>query len=90
MHILTFNYTKTDGKKSKRVIAVHNTPQKLYAGTDISTLSMEDQALYAIKVQKAKDAYLEVVKHINDEFDLNYNFRQFKPELMSEIVEEHI
>lgn len=90
MKTLTFKYTKADGKQSNRTIVVSNEPTKLYAGTDISSLSMEDQALYINAVNVAKEDYLDKLKAINNSFDLNFNYRQFKPECMSDIVEEDI
>lgn len=90
MKIITFTYTKADGKQSDRVLAVSAEPTKLFAGTDISSLNDEDQVSYANEMQLAKDVYLEATKKINDAYDLNFNFRQFKPELMANVVEEDI
>lgn len=90
MNILNFKYTKSDGKVSERVLLTHATPSKFYSGTDISSLDMEDQVAYAQAVQAAKDIYLETVKALNDKYDLNFNFRQFDPSKMTELVEEEI
>lgn len=90
MNILTFKYTKADGKESNRVLVVSAEPTKLYAGTDISSLEPYDMALYAEKVNKAKEAYLVALESINEEFDMNFNYRQFKPECMSNITKEEV
>lgn len=90
MRTLTFKYTKADGKVSKRVLLVSAEPTKLYAGTDISSLSDEDQVAYINDVAEAKELYLQMIKSLNDKYDLNFNFRQFKPENMSDIVEDDI
>lgn len=90
MKIISFKYTKTDGKQSDRTLLVSAEPTKLYAGTDITSLDAEDQVSYVNEVQLAKDMYLEMLKNINNTYDLNFNFRQFKPEAMAEIVEEDI
>lgn len=90
MKTLTFKYTKADGKVSDRVLLVSAEPNKFYAGTDISSLDMEAQVAYIQSVQRAKEAYLEAIKAINDEFDVNYNFRQFDPAKMSDVVDEDI
>ncbi len=90
MQILTFKYTKPDGKVSERVLLTHGAPSKLWSGTDITALDDESQVAYAQAVQQAKDKYLEAVKELNDRFDLNHSFRQFKPEAMSEVIEEEI
>lgn len=88
MNIISFNYKKADGKVSARTLAVSAEPTKLFAGTDISSLSQEDQAAYINAVAELKDIYLEAVKAMNDKFDLNHNYRQFKPENMTDIVRE--
>jgi hypothetical protein len=90
MKIITFKYTKADGKQSDRTLLVSAEPTKLYAGTDITSLDAEDQVSYVNEVQLAKDVYLEMLKNINNTYDLNFNYRQFKPEAMAEIVEEDI
>jgi hypothetical protein len=90
MKIISFDYTKADGKTSKRTLVVSAEPTTLYAGTDISSLDAEDQVCYANEVQLAKDVYLEMLKNINNTYDLNFNYRQFKPDGMKNIVEEEI
>lgn len=90
MKIISFKYTKADGKQSARTLLVSAEPTKLYAGTDITSLSAEEQVQYINEVQLAKDVYLESLKRINDTYDLNFNYRQFKPESMTDAVEEDI
>ena len=90
MKILSFNYTKADGKVSQRTVLISAEPTSLYAGTDISSLDEEDQALYIAEAQRIKDAYLEMLKNLNNTYDLNFNYRQFKPENMANIEEEII
>jgi hypothetical protein len=88
MKIISFDYTKADGKVSKRTVVVTAEPTHLYAGTDISSLNDEDQALYINEYIKIKDIYLEMLKNLNSTYDLNFNYRQFKPENMKIIEEE--
>ena len=90
MKIISFKYTKADGKQSDRTLLVSAEPTTLYAGTDISSLDAEDQVCYVNEVQLAKDVYLEMLKNINNTYDLNFNYRQFKPEQMANIEEELI
>lgn len=90
MKTLTFKYTKADGKVSDRVVLITAEPTKLYAGTDISSLDMQDQVRYIHAVQRAREDYLEQIKELNEEFDLNFNYRQFDPAKMSDIVTEDI
>lgn len=90
MKILSFDYKDAKGKDSKRVLMVSAEPTTLYAGTDISSLNDGDQVAYIEYVELAKEKYLEALKDINHQFDLNFNYRQFKPESMTNIVEEEI
>lgn len=90
MNILTFKYTKADGKESQRTLVVSAEPTKLYAGTDISELEPCDMVMYCEELQKAKEEYLAAVTDINAQFDLNHSYRQFKPECMSNIVKESL
>jgi hypothetical protein len=90
MNILTFTYTKALDSVSERVLVVSAEPNKMYKGTDISSLSMEDQAEYIDELSAAKEMYLDFVKHINNKYDLNFNFRQFDPAKMTNIVREDI
>lgn len=90
MHILTFKYTKSDGSVSTRTISILGTPTKLVSGVDISSLSMEDQAVYALRMDEIKAKFDEEAARINEVFDLKYNYRQFKPECMSDRVSETI
>ena len=90
MKTITFNYTKADGKQSNRVVVLSNEPNKFYSGTDITELDVEEQGAYIADVALAKEIYLEILKNINDKYDLNHNYRQFKPEGMSDIVVDTI
>jgi len=90
MNILTFKYTKADGKESNRTIVVSTEPTKLYSGIDISSLEPYDMALYAEQVNAAKNIYLDTIAQLNVDFDMNFNYRQFKPECMSNIIKEEI
>lgn len=86
MKTINFTYTKVDGKQSNRMLVVANEPTKFVSGTDISELEPVDQVQYVEEVKKAKEIYLEMLKQINCEFDVERNFRQFKPECMSDVV----
>ena len=90
MNILTFTYTKSPDSVSERVLVVSAEPNKMYKGTDISSLSQERQAEYIRQVSAAKEEYLEYIKGLNNDFDLNFNFRQFDPAKMTNIVREDI
>ena len=90
MNILTFTYTKAPDSVSERVLVVSAEPNKMYKGTDISSLDESDQGAYIEAVEAAKNIYLESLKEINAAYDLNHNFRQFDPAKMTNIVKENI
>jgi hypothetical protein len=90
MKTLSFSYTKADGKTSNRVVVVSNEPNKFYSGTDITELDVEEQGAYIAAIATAKELYLDMIKNINNTFDLNHNYRQFKPEGMADIKIEEI
>lgn len=90
MNILTFTYTKPDGSTSERVLVPSAEPNKMYKGTDISSLDEDTQCDYIDQITNAKNVYLEAIKEINAKYDLNHNFRQFDPAKMTNIVREDI
>ena len=90
MLIYNFTYTKANGDVSKRVLASLVAPSKFHAGTDITELSTEDQAIYITMVDAAKTAYITKLAEINQEFDLVHNYRQFNPEQMTDVKYEDI
>lgn len=88
MSLLTFKYTKKDGTTSNRVFYPTVTPTKLYGGIDISALEAGDQAGFVLEMEAAKDAYLSKIAEIKNTYDLNYDYRQFDPAKMTDVVEE--
>lgn len=87
---MTFKYTKGDGKVSNRTLVVQNMPTECISGTDVTSLSMEDQALYAEELNRIKTEYMEKMLNLNSRYDLNHSYRQFKPAQMSEVLTEEI
>lgn len=90
MQINSFTYTKADGTSSKRVLATMHSPTKFYAGTDITELSVEDQALYLEKLEFLHSQFLLAVANLNDDFDLNHRYRQFDAAKISDLKTETI
>lgn len=90
MNIISFKYTKADGKQSERVISPSIVPNKMYEGTDLSELTEQDQVLYCIELGKLRDAYLAKVNELNLEYDVCNRYRRFDPSKMSEIIEEAV
>ncbi len=90
MKIKSFTYTKTDGSTSERVLLVMSEPYKFVTGVDISELNDEDQAMFAISMGAAHDAYLQRMIEIQDKYDVVHNFRQFDPVKMTNVKQEHV
>ena len=90
MLVHTFDYCDAKGRKTTRTVAIHTLPTTLYGGTDISELEPADMAQYVIELDKLKTAYASAVAKLNEDFDLNHRFRQFKPEQMTNVTTEDI
>lgn len=90
MNIISFTYTKKDGKKSERVISPIIIPNKMYEGTDISELNVDDQVLYCQQLGKLNDEYRERIERLNCRFDIENRYRRFDPSKMTEIIEEAV
>ena len=90
MNIITFNYTKANGKTSKRVLSPTVIPNTMYEGTDISELDDEDQVAYCQQLGKLRDEYLSKIAQLQDEFDLKNQYRRFDPSKMTEVIEEAV
>lgn len=87
MNIITFTYTKADGKTSQRVLVPFITPNKMYEGIDISELGdTVDQVQFTLDVEAARTRYLEELNKIQAEYDCQNQYRRFDPLKMSNIV----
>lgn len=90
MNIITFTYTKADGKQSKRVISPVVMPNKMYEGTDLSELSPQDQVIYCQELGKLQDFHKERIAALQAEFDLKNRYRRFDHSKMTQIIEEAV
>ena len=90
MQLNSFTYTKADGTSSKRVLATMHSPTKFYAGTDITELDTEDQAVYLERLEWLHSQYVEAITKLNDDFDLNHRYRQFDASKITDLKTETI
>lgn len=90
MQVLTFKYTDAKKKVTERTLVAYSSPQPFYAGTDISELEPAEQTEFVNAARKAREKYLQEMTALADQFDLNYRYRQFKPENMANITLESI
>ena len=88
--IYSFKYTDAKGKVTDRVLMAHVVPNTTYSGTDITELDEESRGLFIAEVDEAKDKFAKEMQAINDKYDLNYKYRQFRPEKMADVTKETI
>jgi len=86
--MLSFTYTKEDGKTSDRVVAVINEPTDKYFGIDISELSEAEQGEFYAKFSTIMDNKAEALGRLMYDYDVRRNFRSFSPSRMANIVKE--
>lgn len=90
MKVKTFNYTDAKGKQSSRKLLVVTEPVDKVSGVDLSEMSDEVIGEFAERYNQIHDAYMQAMTNLQNEFDLNYRFRQFIPERMADVVSETI
>lgn len=88
--IYSFKYTDAKNRTSDRVLMVHSIPSTMYSGTDITELDEEQRGLFIAEVDAAKDRYAKELQAIIDNYDLNYKYRQFRSEKMTDVTKESI
>lgn len=65
-------------------------PGTLYAGTDITELDEEQRGLFIAEVEAARAKFAKEMQAITDKYDLNYKYRQFRSEKMTDVTKETI
>lgn len=89
MKLSEFTYTKANGDVSKRAVIVTNEPQKLMSGFDVTELDHDELEAFISAYREMKNRHAEEVQKLINEHDLKYNYRQFKPEAMTDVIESH-
>ena len=87
MKVLTFNYTKADGKTSERTLAATVVPGDKYAGIDITELDPSELNSFMKDMQNIHQVYLDMLKGVQAKYDLKHNYRQFFANKMTDIEE---
>lgn len=88
--IYSFKYTDVKGRVTDRVLMASVVPGTMYAGTDITELDEEQRGLFIAEVDEAKDRFAKEMQAIIDKHDLNYKYRQFRSEKMTDVTKETI
>lgn len=87
MKTITFTYTKPDKSVSDRTLLATVVPGNMYAGIDLTSIGPEQGAKFVNEYEKLHNDFIIAVKELQAEYDLKHNYRQFKQELMSDIIE---
>lgn len=90
MRLHTFNYTDTKGKTTKRIVYASVVPTEMLSGTDLSELSMEEQAMYANDRAAIHDEYVEKILELDEKYDLKHRYRQFKKDKIADMQVEYL
>lgn len=90
MNIITFKYTKADGKVSQRVLSPVIVPNTMYEGFDISELDEVQQAEYIAYIDAAKSDFAAECARIQSVYDVRTMYRRLDPSKMTDIVKEDI
>lgn len=87
MKTITFTYTKPDGSVSERTLLVLVSPGDMYAGIDISPLPPEIGAEFVNRYEQLHADFLAEVASLQDEYDVKHNYRQFKKDRITDLIE---
>lgn len=90
MKLITFTYTKDAGKISERMLLELSGPETMHKGIDISELCAADQVRFTQEYLTLQKEFLAKTSALMKEFDVAHNFRQFKPEKMSNVEVEKL
>lgn len=90
MKLQEFTYTKRDGSVSERSVVVMQEPQHLVCGIDIAELTLEDTGGFLNDLRELRDRQALEMAVLLEKYDLKHRYRQFRPELMTNIKNEHI
>lgn len=88
--VLSFKYTKSNGKTSSRVFVPFTNPSKSYFGVDITELEPVVQADFALRLDALQKQHQEQVDTLLQEFDLKTMYRNFLQDSMEDVVVENI
>ncbi len=87
MKTLTFKYTKADGKTSERVLLATVFPSDKYAGIDVTQIEPSKAAEFIAQYQQMHDDFLDKVVALQKDYELQYSYRQFFENKMTDVVE---
>lgn len=90
MKLAEFKYIDTKGKDSTRKVLILSTPTNKFSGIDVSKENDETIAEFAVSYEKIHDKYLSELESLKKSMDLEFNFRQFLEQNISDLKTEII
>lgn len=90
MKLITFTYTKADGKVSEREVIEISQPSTLLSGLDVTEMYSGDFAEFANDYKELLDEQNRQRMELMQVYALKHAFRQFKPEGMTNVVVQHV
>ncbi len=90
MKLITFTYTKDNGDVSEREVVEVAQPSKLLAAIDVTEMDSDAFAEFTVAYKLMLDRQMQERLDLLCAFDLKNNYRQFKPELMTNTEVEHV
>ena len=90
MKVLEFTYTKKDCSISQRAIVEQSQPSAFVSGIDISSMNGDTMVEFAKAYNQLRDRQAAEFNELIAQFDCKHNYRQFNPELMTDVTAEFI
>lgn len=90
MKLITFTYTKADGKVSEREVIEISRPSTLLSGLDVTEMHPADFAEFANDYKELLDEQNRQRMELMQVYELKHAFRQFKPECMTNTAVQHV
>lgn len=88
MKIASFTYRKSNGDVSERVAAILAEPRVNVLAIDITELDEVAQAEFGLELAALNLRREAELEYLLKRYDVTNNFRSFKPERMTNVVED--
>lgn len=83
--MIKFDYTKADGSVSSRIVVKTTGPEANQCGIDVTTMDPDLAALFEQEYLDMVSQFKLKVADLMRKFDIEHNYRQFKPSGMSNV-----
>lgn len=83
--MIKFDYTKADGSVSPRFVVKTTGPEANQCGIDVTTMDPDLSVLFEQEYLDLVSEFKNKVSDLMRKFDIEHNYRQFKPSGMSNV-----